>query len=214
MSLRLEALQVFLGPRPLVTLDVTVTAGSVLTLMGASGSGKSTALAAIIGTIAPEFTLTGRILLEDRDLTDLPTQARQLGLMFQDSILFPHLTVGQNLGFGLAPGFSRTARRAIVEAALAEVGLAGFADRDPATLSGGQSARVALMRTLLAAPKALLLDEPFSRLDAGLRGQMRDLVFGMARARGLPVILVTHDAEDAKAAGGPVMTPMGKVLHL
>ena len=97
-------------------------------------------------------------------------------------------------------------RQALVEQALVEVGLAGYADRDPATLSGGQRARVALMRTLLAEPCALLLDEAFSRLDANLRDQVRKLVFQRAKDRELPVVMVTHDAEDAKAAGGKVIT--------
>jgi putative thiamine transport system ATP-binding protein len=92
-----------------------------------------------------------------------------------------------------------------VEQALAEIGLEGFAERDPATLSGGQKARVALMRMLLSEPRALLLDEPFSRLDAALRGQIRELVFTRARALGLPTLLVTHDAADAEAAGGRVI---------
>jgi putative thiamine transport system ATP-binding protein len=98
----------------------------------------------------------------------------------------------------------RQARRARIEAALADVDLAGFADRDPATLSGGQRARVALMRMLLSEPRALLLDEPFSRLDAALREQVRALVFGLARERRLPVLMVTHDEADARAAGGDV----------
>ena len=93
-----------------------------------------------------------------------------------------------------------------IEEALREVGLEGFADRDPATLSGGQKARIALMRMLLSEPCALLLDEPFSRLDATLRAQVREMVFDRAKARGLPVLMVTHDAEDAQAAGGMIIT--------
>jgi putative thiamine transport system ATP-binding protein len=128
-------------------------------------------------------------------------------MMFQDAVMFPHLSVGDNLAFGLAARIKgRLARRAAVEAALEQAGLAGFYARDPATLSGGQRARAALMRTLLAEPQALLLDEPFSRLDAALRAEIRSFVLGHARARGLPVLLVTHDAEDAEAAGGPVIT--------
>ena len=106
---------------------------------------------------------------------------------------------------GLPRDVPRRVRRASIETALAEVGLEGFAGRDPATLSGGQKLRVALMRTLLAAPRALLLDEPFAALDTDRRTQIRDLVFARARAAGLPVLLVTHDPADADAAGGPVI---------
>ncbi len=106
--------------------------------------------------------------------------------------------------FGLLPAVAgATARKDAVRLALAEVGLDDFAERDPATLSGGQKARVALMRTLLSEPHALLLDEPFSKLDTARRGQVRALVFGEAAKRRLPVLLVTHDPADAEAAGGP-----------
>lgn len=205
-GLVLEAMCIARGGERLVELDARVGPGEVLTLMGPSGVGKSTVLAAITGTLDPGFRLTGRIRLDGRDITALPTEARHVGILFQDHLMFPHLSVGGNLAFGLPAGVrGRAARRARVEAALAEVGLEGFAARDPATLSGGQTARVALMRMLLSEPRALLLDEPFSGLDAGLRAQMRDLVFGLARRRGLPVVLVTHDAEDAAAAGGRVV---------
>ena len=120
--------------------------------------------------------------------------------------MFPHLSVGANLAFGLQQGGSTSQRQAKIEEALEEVGLGGFADRDPATLSGGQKARIALMRMLLSEPCGLLLDEPFSRLDAERRAQVRDMVFDRARARQLPVLMVTHDAEDAHAAGGEIVT--------
>jgi putative thiamine transport system ATP-binding protein len=126
-----------------------------------------------------------------------------VGILFQDDLLFPHLSVGGNLAFGLPPGGGRAARRAAIEAALADADLAGFHDRDPGTLSGGQRARVALLRTLLAEPRALLLDEPFSRLDPDLRARFRTFVFAHARQRGLPTLLVTHDPEDAAEADGP-----------
>ena len=145
------------------------------------------------------------MILQGEDITGLPAHRRRLGILFQDDLLFPHLSVAGNLAFGLAPGGGRRARRARIEAALAEIGLEGFADRDPATLSGGQKARVALMRMLLAEPRALLLDEAFSGLDAARRAQVRALVFERARARGLPVLMVTHDAADARAAGGEVL---------
>ena len=202
-GLRFERLAISQGAQRLIALDCRVAPGAVLTVMGPSGSGKSTLLAAITGTLDPAFGMTGRIRLDGRDLTGLPTQARMVGILFQDEYLFPHLSVGANLAFGLAPGVrGRAARRDRVAAALAEVGLEGFADRDPATLSGGQRARVALQRMLLSEPRALLLDEAFSRLDTGLRAQVRALVFETARRRALPVLQVTHDRSDAEAAGG------------
>lgn len=210
--LHLSRLSVTLGDATVVHLDASVNAGEVLTLMGPSGSGKSTALAAIIGTLQPPFRQSGRIWLDGRDITALPTEARRIGIMFQDDLLFPHLSVGGNLAFALPRGVKDRARS--IDRALAEAGLEGFAPRDPATLSGGQRARVALLRTLLAEPRALLLDEPFSRLDAGLRGTIRAFVFAEARARGLPVVLVTHDVEDARAAGGAVLTPLGQTVGI
>jgi putative thiamine transport system ATP-binding protein len=202
-GLVLDHLCIELGARRLVELDVRIAPGETLTLMGPSGIGKSTVLAAVTGTLAPSFRLMGRVRLDGRDITDLPTEARRVGILFQDELLFPHLSVGGNLGFGLPARVPD--RKARIEAALAEVGLAGFSARDPATLSGGQKARVALMRMLLSEPKALLLDEPFSRLDTALRAQTRETVFALAQRRGLPTLLVTHDAEDARAAGGRIL---------
>ncbi len=190
--------------RGLVQLSADIAPGEVLSLMGPSGVGKSTILAAITGTLSPAFHMAGRITLNGRVLNALPPQKRRVGILFQDHLLFPHLSVGQNVGFGLPP---RTPDRAArIQAALSEIGLDGFETRDPETLSGGQRARVALMRMLLAEPDALLLDEPFSRLDVGLRDRMRDLVFTRAGAARLPVLLVTHDIADADAAGGRVVT--------
>jgi putative thiamine transport system ATP-binding protein len=205
-GLTLDALRITHAGTPLVQLSATVHPGQVLTVMGPSGSGKSTLLAALIGALPPAFQMKGRVLLNGQDITFAPTAQRRIGLLFQDDVLFPHLSVAQNLGFGLRPGGSRVDRQARVEAALDRMGLSGFGPRDPASLSGGQRARVALARTLLAEPLALLLDEPFSKLDQTLRAQVRDLVF--AETHNLPVILVTHDPEDAHAAGGPVVSPM------
>jgi putative thiamine transport system ATP-binding protein len=188
-------------------LSLEVEPGVVATVMGPSGVGKSTLLDAVGGHLAHDFVASGRVILDGRDVTGLPPEGRGIGVMFQEALLFPHLSVGDNLAFGLGPRVrGRAARRAAVEAALAQAGLAGFHDRDPATLSGGQKARAALFRTLLAEPKALLLDEPFSRLDAGLRDEIRRFVFAQVAARGIPALLVTHDAADAAAAGGPVVT--------
>ena len=204
-GLVLDRVRIARGDRLLVALDLAIRPGEVVTLMGPSGSGKSTLLAFLTGALQAGFTARGRVRLDGTDITDAPAHRRRLGILFQDDLLFPHLSVGGNLAFGLAPGGSRAARRAAVEAALAEVGLAGLADRDPAMLSGGQKARVALMRMLLADPRALLLDEAFSGLDRDLRAQTRAMVFARAQARALPVLMVTHEAEDAEAAGGRVI---------
>lgn len=206
-GLRIEGLRIRQGEDLLAALDARILPGEVLSVMGPSGAGKSTLLAAIIGALPAAFAMSGRVVLDGRDVTALPTEARRIGILFQDDLLFPHLSVGGNLAFAI-PGRHRDrgGRQAKVAAALAEAGLDGFADRDPATLSGGQRARVAVMRALLAEPAALLLDEPFSRLDAALRAQFRRFVFATLAERGLPAVLVTHDAADAAAAGGPVVT--------
>lgn len=187
-------------------LRFDVPPGAVLTLMGPSGSGKSSVLAAIAGTLgsvaegAEALRFEGHIHLNGHDLTHRPTAQRGIGLLFQDPLLFAHLTVAENLLFAVPPG-PRAERLAQVQQALQESGLQGYDERDPATLSGGQRARVALMRALLAQPKALLLDEPFSKLDATLREQFRAFVFGHIRARGIPAVLVTHDAADIADPG-------------
>lgn len=210
MSLELAALSVRLrhAAEPLFApLTLSIPSGQVVTVMGPSGVGKSTLLAIIGGHLAYGFVGSGQVVLNGRDVTQLPAEARRIGILFQDALLFPHLSVGDNLAFGLPRHLKgRAARRAAVAAALDQAGLSGFEDRDPATLSGGQKARAALMRTLLSEPLALLLDEPFSKLDSELRGEIRAFVFDHVRVRGLPALLVTHDAGDAEAAGGPVVT--------
>jgi len=202
-GLTLDKVRITLDGRELVALDTEVVPGEVLTVMGPSGSGKSTLLAYIAGLLDPAFLAEGRVRLGDRDLTDLPTEARRVGILFQDPLLFPHLSVAGNLLFGIPRSHRDRRRRA--DKALAEAGLEGFGDRDPDTLSGGQKARVALMRVLVSEPQSVLLDEPFSKLDADLRAEFRALVFGRIRDRGLPCILVTHDAADAEATGGRVI---------
>ncbi|KMK65198.1 ATP-binding cassette domain-containing protein [Puniceibacterium sp. IMCC21224] len=204
-ALTLDNICILRGDTPLIEVDHCIAPGTVLSVMGPSGVGKSTLLAFLTGTLPTGFTGMGRVCLGATDITDLPAEQRRLGILFQDDLLFPHLSVGANLGFGLVPGGTTKARRARIDAALADVGLNGYADRDPATLSGGQKARVALMRMLLSEPRALLLDEAFSGLDAALRDQMRRLVFDRARALALPVLMVTHDADDAGAAGGDII---------
>jgi putative thiamine transport system ATP-binding protein len=204
-GLTLSDVQIFKDGAPLVGVSRHIAPGEVLTIMGPSGVGKSTLLAFVTGTLAPDFKATGAVILNGHDITKTAPHARRVGILFQDDLLFPHLSVGANLAFGLPPGGSKPTRESKIKEALVEVGLEGFETRDPATLSGGQKARVALMRMLLSEPCALLLDEPFSRLDTALRAQVRDMVFARAKARELPILMVTHDTEDATAAGGDII---------
>ena len=208
MSQGLEIIggQARIGARHLYgPLDFTIAPGEVLTIMGPSGVGKSTLLAWIAGTLDKGVSVQGTVRLNGRDVRALRPERRRIGLLFQDALLFPHLSVGANLGFGAPAHLRGAARRAAIAEALARAGLAGFEARDPAALSGGERSRVALMRALLAEPAAILLDEPFSKLDAQLRVQMRQFAFGEIARRRLPCLLVTHDPEDAAAAGGRVL---------
>jgi len=206
-ALELCHISLVLGQNTLIeSLSLTVPAGAVTTVMGESGSGKSTLLAYLCGTLAPAFRVDGRVLVGTRDVTELPPEQRQIGILFQDDLLFPHLSVGDNLAFAIkAKVRERAERRQRIEQALTDAGLGGFANRDPATLSGGQRARVSVMRTLLSEPQVLLLDEPFSKLDASTRQHFRQFVFDHARERRLPTLMVTHDPKDAEAADGSVI---------
>ncbi|RQM70076.1 ATP-binding cassette domain-containing protein [Aeromonas hydrophila] len=177
-----------------------VAPGEVLTLMGPSGCGKSSLLAALAGVLPASgpIRLEGDVTLGARRLTQLPPQARRIGMLFQDDLLFEHLTVAENLMFGMpacVKGHGARWEKAV--AALAQVDLTNQADKLPGALSGGQKARVSLLRALLAEPEALLLDEPFSRLDKPLRAAFRTLVFAQIKALAIPTILVTHDEDDA-----------------
>ncbi|KRP86575.1 MULTISPECIES: ATP-binding cassette domain-containing protein [Pseudomonas] len=198
--LELRNIKLSILGQTLLSLNQTIGPGESLTVMGPSGSGKSSLLAFIAGFLPAEFQAAGQVILDGHDITGVPAERSGVGLLFQDPLLFPHLSVAGNVRFGIRGGGREVDRE--VNEALAEVGLEGFGMRDPETLSGGQRARVALVRLLLSRPRAVLLDEPFSKLDAILRAEMRSLVFDHLRDYGVPTILVTHDAADAKAADG------------
>lgn len=194
-------LRLYLEENLLLSLPaLQVTPGEVLTLMGPSGCGKSSLLAALAGVLPASgpIRLEGDVTLGARRLTQLPPQARRIGMLFQDDLLFDHLTVAENLMFGMPASVKgHRARREKAVTALALVDLTSQADKLPGALSGGQKARVSLLRALLAEPEALLLDEPFSRLDKPLRAAFRELVFAQIKALAITAILVTHDEDDA-----------------
>jgi iron(III) transport system ATP-binding protein len=181
------------------SLSFSLEQGQILALLGPSGCGKTTTLRLIAGFEAPD---AGRIMLGSRLVADagvvapVPPESRGVGVVFQDYALFPHLTVADNVAFGLH-GRPRSERRARVREVLSLVGLGEFGGRYPHELSGGQQQRVATARALAPAPALLLLDEPFSNLDADLRAQMRDEVEKVLRSTGTTAVFVTHDQEEA-----------------
>lgn len=196
-SLEIKQLSISLQDDTLIEqLDLQIPAGETVCLMGSSGSGKSTLLSWLCGMLDPAFSAQGEIWLNGNNIDELPCEKRDIGLLFQDALLFPHLSVGENLVFGIPENVGKPTRKARAEEALEKAGLAGYYQYDPATLSGGQRARVSLMRTLLAEPRVLLLDEPFSRLDQALRAQFREFVLQHTTDMQLPVLMVTHDPED------------------
>ena len=206
MSLVLNNIEIHLGSIALFKpLNLCVGRGEIATVMGPSGCGKSTLLAAICGTLEPGFNFSGTISLNNRLLNDVAMEERRVGILFQDDLLFPHLDVYGNMAFGLPAKLNRRKKRERVHQSLEAAGLEGFENRDIATLSGGQKARVSLLRSLLAEPEAILLDEPFSKLDKELRSAMREFVFNQITSLDIPALLVTHDRDDA---------PNGALLEL
>ena len=183
MSMQLDVAHLSLNQTTIISgLHIDVPPGVVHTVMGPSGSGKSSLLAAVCGTLPPVFTFDGTVVLDGERIDALPTRQRCVGILFQDDLLFAHMTVRENLLFAVPAG-PRAAREAQVTQALNDLEMPGFAGADPATLSGGQRARVALMRALLAQPNALLLDEPFSKLDTALRQRVREIGRASCRER-------------------------------
>jgi putative thiamine transport system ATP-binding protein len=198
MKIEIKQLSVGSGPAQRVLVQGLILhclPGSITTLMGPSGCGKSSLLAAMAGLPLPGLQADICVELAGRRVDQLPTSQRRIGLLFQDDLLFAHMSVRENLLFAVPHG-SKTEREQQADAALAELGFESMAERNPLTLSGGQRARISLMRTLLSKPQALLLDEPFSKLDVPLREQFRQFVFAHVRRLQLPTLLVTHDAAD------------------
>lgn len=192
-------------------LNLTIRKGELITLLGPSGCGKTTTMRAIAGLLTPR---SGRISIDGEDVTRIPPSKREVGLVFQSYALFPHLSVFENVAFGL-----RLRREADLDAkvmaGLDTVGLTDFAKRQPADLSGGQQQRVSLARSLVLQPKVLLLDEPLSNLDARLRLEMRTELQRVQKETGVTMVFVTHDQSEALAlADRIVLMRNGKIEQL
>ena len=203
-SLEIKNLQLFREDKLLLQLDAQIEGGDILTIMGPSGSGKSSLLNWMTGTLPSGLSATGEVWLHGQNISHLPAHLRHIGVLYQDALLFSHLSVASNIAFAMPKG-NKKQRFGQIADALEQVGLAGMENRHPDSLSGGQQARVALLRTLLSQPKAILLDEPFSKLDSQLRAETQQLVFRQIRQHKLPTIMVTHDHSDAEAANGKIV---------
>lgn len=194
-------------------ISLEIAAGELLALIGASGSGKTTTLRIVAGYENPD---SGKVMLDDRDITDLPPQKRGFGMVFQHYALFPHMSVENNVAFGLeARGVAKATRLTRARAALDSVGLGSAGKRGIQSLSGGEQQRVALARALVIEPQILLLDEPLSNLDPTLRQTTRDELRAMLHRVGVSALFVTHDQEDAFAIADRIaVIRKGKLLQV
>lgn len=191
-------------------ISLHVDAGTLVTLLGPSGCGKTTTLRMIAGL---EFATSGRILIGEQDVSKLPATDRDVSMVFQSYALFPHMTVEENVSYGLKlSGFAKSEVRERAEAGLALVGLTGYGQRMPSELSGGQQQRVAVARALVLEPQVLLFDEPLSNLDAKLRRRVREEIRDIQTSLGLTVVYVTHDQEEALAVSDKIIVMNNAVI--
>jgi thiamine transport system ATP-binding protein len=194
--LEVRDVSVAFDDKPLLDgVSLRVAAGEIVALLGPSGSGKSTLLRVVAGIVRPD---AGSVTIDGIDVSTVPTHRRSVGMVFQDEQLFPHLTVGGNVEFGLRmQGLGREGRRRRAADLLTMVGLDGFAGRAIERLSGGEAKRVALARSLAPEPKVILLDEPLSGLDRDLRVRLAGDLAAILRSTATTSVWVTHDAEEA-----------------
>lgn len=186
----------FDGNEVIDNVSLDVADGELVALLGPSGAGKSTLLRVIAGIVSPG---DGSVRIDGADVSDLPTHRRGVGMVFQDEQLFPHLDVGDNVAFGLRMArVPKPERRRRCDELLEVVGLAGFAGRSIERLSGGEAKRVALARSLAPTPRVLLLDEPLTGLDQGLRVRLAEELAGILRSTGTTSLWVTHDVDEAE----------------
>tara|TARA_B110000114_G_scaffold56011_1_gene59569 strand:+ start:1110 stop:1733 length:624 start_codon:yes stop_codon:yes gene_type:complete len=177
-------------------LNIKVNNGKILTIFGSSGIGKSSLINVIAGVYESNLLFTGDIVLNNKKITNTLPEKRKIGLLLQDGVLFPHLSVEQNLIFGIKKSLTSKEKYLLINEHLIEANMEGFENRYPNTLSGGQKSRVACLRAILSEPDALLLDEPFSSIDPEQRNSFRLFVANQVREKKIPCILVTHDESD------------------
>ena len=177
-------------------LNIKVNNGKILTIFGSSGIGKSSLINVVAGVYESNLLFTGDIILNNKKITNTLPEKRKIGLLLQDGVLFPHLSVEQNLIFGIKKSLTNKEKYLLINEHLIKANMEGFENRYPNTLSGGQKSRVACLRAILSEPDALLLDEPFSSIDPEQRNSFRLFVVNQIREKKIPCILVTHDESD------------------
>ena len=177
-------------------LNIKVNNGKILTIFGSSGIGKSSLINVVAGVYESNLLFTGDIILNNKKITNTLPEKRKIGLLLQDGVLFPHLSIEQNLIFGIKKSLTNKEKYLLINEHLIEANMEGFENRYPNTLSGGQKSRVACLRAILSEPDALLLDEPFSSIDPEQRNSFRLFVANQVREKKIPCILVTHDESD------------------
>ena len=177
-------------------LNLKIKKGDILCIFGKSGVGKSSLINVIAGINEDSLLFEGKIILNGNILNDIPTEKRKVGLLLQDGTLFPHLTVEQNIYFGMNKKIKSKEKLNLINQNLNKANMEGFQDRYPHTLSGGQKARIACLRAILSEPEVLLLDEPFSSLDPEYRNTFRNFVISKVKESNIPCLLVTHDESD------------------
>ena len=177
-------------------LSIKIENSEILCVFGESGVGKSSLINVISGVNEENLKIEGEIKLNGVILNNIPTEKRKIGLLLQDGTLFPHLTVEQNLLFGMNKSLNKKEKKSLILNYLDKANMSGFQDRYPNTLSGGQKARIACLRAILSEPNALLLDEPFSSLDPSQRNSFREFVVKQVKRANIPCLLVTHDEGD------------------
>jgi thiamine transport system ATP-binding protein len=210
--IRLEAVQ-FRYEAMLMKFDLAVRRGEFVAVIGPSGAGKSTLLSLIAGFEQP---IGGRLALAGKDMQGVTPDQRPVSMIFQDNNSFAHLDVWSNVALGISPRLKLDdAQRAIVDSALARVGLSIYKSRKPTEVSGGEKQRIAIARALVRDKPVLLLDEPFTALGPALRHDMLDLIVEIQKEHGLTILMVTHQPEDARHAAGKVaFVDAGEIAHL